>query len=183
MILGRTRRDAVKVPRDILNNHYGPQIDVWKADVLYLQYGLPANWITATVAGPHMDDGYTDVLFVTLSLRDRYEFGGEWMRDVKTDYDNWDFCAGRGTFFLIDPARLHWGMPRNFGVDTLRPRRWWGLQWDVPINPDTETVVRGIVEAYGGSWLANQVHFEKVMAHKRKQVRRDAEEFPERCRA
>lgn len=178
MIVGKTNR-RVSLPRKHMGGNDPrryPQIDICPAGPSHLHFGLRADFITATVAMPHMDDGYTDEIFLTLSLRDGYEFGGDWMRDRpdRIEYDHLDFRASRGDFFIIDPARLHWGAPDGFGYQNLGRRRWWGLQWTIPINPDTETIMEGIVRAYGGVWEPNEQHFLRVMEKKRAQVNRDS---------
>lgn len=153
------------------------------------KYG--AQFVTSRNVCPHIDDGYLETLFITMSLRDGFDFGGMWQPRVyhrdPTRYGEPNDGYGededstsppeielkRGMMFIIDPAQYHWLHASGFGWMHYNTPRWWCLQWEIPVDGSTEQVIRDIVESYGATWAVDEARFEKFMKVKRKQVRQD----------
>lgn len=123
------------------------EIEIGSSGVLW---GADA-WITCTQAFPHVDRGWPDKVFLTLTVEgDHHEFGdGEGLANRV-----YDSPVPPGSLFVVDPSVPHWLLDRDAAFGERPPQRWIGLQWEVP-RADAARRAREIAGTIGAVWGAD----------------------------
>lgn len=102
-------------------------------------------WIACCYAMPHVDPGWRDKVFLTLSvLGDRTHVVG----DAKSEQP--DNVVSVGSLIVVQPLVAHWMFARDSWKETAT-KPWAGLQWEVP-SLHAKRKAREIVAKLGGKW-------------------------------
>jgi len=118
---------------------------------------LATEWLSTRYVSPHTDDDFVTSIFLTLVLFSEHTMGGAWIKK-RYHSDPPEIVLRRGDFMLIDPLKMHWLHPTNFGVNHYRTPRWWGYQWTIDCTEESwQNDISQIIADMGGQVTSDPV--------------------------